>query len=64
MTRFVADLPALPDQELSLSGTAARGAMGPQSDVDMLVEFMPDAPVTLFQRAAVEREVSEWLAQG
>jgi hypothetical protein len=28
-------------QELSLFGSAARGYMGPESDVDVMVEFLP-----------------------
>lgn len=30
-------------RELSLFGSAARGEMGPDSDFDLLVDFLPDA---------------------
>ncbi len=30
-------------QELALFGSAARGEMGPNSDYDFLVDFLPDA---------------------
>jgi predicted nucleotidyltransferase len=30
-------------QELSVFGSAARGTMRPESDIDLLVEFLPDA---------------------
>jgi uncharacterized protein len=35
-------------RELSIFGSAARGEMRPDSDVDLLVEFMPEAKVDLF----------------
>jgi predicted nucleotidyltransferase len=34
--------------ELSVFGSAARGEMRPDSDVDLLVEFHPDALSTLW----------------
>jgi uncharacterized protein len=33
--------------ELSLFGSVARGDDGPDSDVDLLVNFSPDAPATI-----------------
>ncbi len=35
-------------RELSLFGSALRSDYGPKSDVDLLVEFVPDAPVSLW----------------
>lgn len=35
-------------RELSIFGSAARGEMRPDSDVDLLVEFIPEAKVDLF----------------
>lgn len=32
-------------RELSLFGSAARGEMGADSDIDLLVDFAPDAPI-------------------
>ena len=34
-------------RELSLFGSVARGDDGPDSDVDLLVDFAPDAPSTI-----------------
>ena len=34
-------------RERSLFGSVARGDDGPDSDVDLLVEFAPDAPATI-----------------
>lgn len=36
-------------KELSLFGSAARGEMGPESDMDILVEFDPGVRVGLIQ---------------
>ena len=46
-------------QELSLFGSAVRGEMRPDSDIDLLVEFMPDAKVTLFGHFDAEQELSK-----
>lgn len=35
-------------REMSLFGSALREDFGPRSDVDLLVEFLPDAPVSLW----------------
>ena len=37
--------------ELSFFGSAARGEMRPDSDIDMLVEFLPDADIDLVDYA-------------
>jgi predicted nucleotidyltransferase len=46
-------------KELSLFGSAVRGEMRPDSDIDLLVEFMPDAKVTLFGHFDAEQELSK-----
>ena len=38
-------------QELSMFGSAARGEMRPDTDIDLLVEFLPDAEVGLVEHA-------------
>jgi predicted nucleotidyltransferase len=38
-------------RELSFFGSAARGEMRPDSDIDMLVEFLPDANIDLVDYA-------------
>ena len=46
-------------KELSLFGSVVRGEMRPDSDIDLLVEFMPDAKVTLFGHFDAEQELSK-----
>lgn len=46
-------------KELSLFGSAVRGEMRPDSDIDLLVEFMPDAEVSLFGHFDAEQELSK-----
>lgn len=46
-------------QELSVFGSAARGEAGPASDVDMLVEFLPEAEADLVDHAALMLELAE-----
>lgn len=43
---------------LALFGSVLRDDFGPDSDVDMLVEFEPDAVVGLFDIARMERELT------
>lgn len=45
-------------KELSLFGSAVRGEMGPESDVDMMVEFAPDHRIGAvgFESLATELE--------
>src|SRR5438270_5382461 len=38
-------------RELSVFGSAARGEMRPDSDIDLLVEFQPDAGIDLVDHA-------------
>ncbi len=46
-------------QELSLFGSAARGEMGPGSDIDLLVEFLPSAEIDLVEYAGLMLELSQ-----
>ena len=45
--------------ELSLFGSAARGDMGPDSDIDLLVDFLPGARPGLLGFSAMMREFAE-----
>lgn len=45
-------------QTLALFGSALRDDFGPDSDVDLLVEFEPGQEPTLFGMARMERELS------
>jgi predicted nucleotidyltransferase len=49
--------------ELSLFGSAARGALRPGSDVDLLVVFEEGAVVTLFTLVDLQTELSELLGR-
>jgi len=50
-------------RKLSLFGSALRDDFGPESDIDLLVEYEPDAVVTLLDMAAQELELSELLGR-
>jgi predicted nucleotidyltransferase len=45
-------------RKLSLFGSRLKGTARPDSDVDLLVEFEPDATTTLFDMARIELELS------
>ena len=45
-------------RELALFGSAARGEMRTDSDVDFLVDFLPDARIGLLELSAMTREFS------
>jgi predicted nucleotidyltransferase len=45
--------------KLSLFGSILRDDFGPESDVDMLVEFTPEAKVGYFDLAGMEIELTE-----
>ena len=45
--------------KLSLFGSSLRDDFGPDSDVDILIEFDPDARVGLMTLAGLENELSE-----
>jgi len=50
-------------KELAVFGSAARNELRPDSDIDLLVEFLPGARVDLLQHLAAERELSELLGR-
>jgi len=45
-------------KKLAVFGSALGDAFGPDSDVDLLVEFEPDRIPTLFDMAGMEQELS------
>jgi predicted nucleotidyltransferase len=68
-TRLNLPLPALADlcrrhqiRRLSLFGSALRDDFGPNSDIDLLVEFEPEAQVGL-RFFAIERELTDLLGR-
>jgi hypothetical protein len=50
-------------RELSFFGSAARGEMRPDSDIDMLVEFLPDAGIDLVDYAGLMLDLSRLLGR-
>ena len=46
-------------RELSLFGSTARDAMRPDSDIDLLVDFLPDAEPGLLDHAGLMLDLSE-----
>jgi predicted nucleotidyltransferase len=48
-------------RELSVFGSAARGEMRPDSDIDLLVEFIPEAKVDLIDHAGLMLDLSQLL---
>jgi predicted nucleotidyltransferase len=50
-------------KELSVFGSVARGEMRPDSDIDLLVEFLPDARPSLITHSAAERELTALLGR-
>jgi len=44
--------------ELDVFGSVARGEAGPESDVDLLVTFLPDAEWGLLDHAAIEDDLA------
>lgn len=50
-------------RELSVFGSAARGEMRPESDIDLLVEFLPDAQVDLVDYAGLMLDLSTLLGR-
>ena len=45
-------------RKLSLFGSQLKGTARPDSDIDLLVEFEPEARITLFDMARIEIELS------
>ena len=50
-------------RELSFFGSAAREEMRPDSDIDMLVEFLPDADIDLVDYAGLMLDLSHLLGR-
>ena len=50
-------------RELALFGSAARGEMRSDSDVDLLVDFLPDARIGLLELSALTRELSQMVGR-
>jgi uncharacterized protein len=50
-------------RRLSLFGSVLKGTARPDSDVDLLVEFEPEAVPGLLGMAAIEAELSELLGE-
>ncbi|MGO9262522.1 MAG: nucleotidyltransferase family protein [Bryobacteraceae bacterium] len=50
-------------RELSLFGSAARGEMRPDSDIDLLVEFLPGAHIDLVDHAGLMLDLSHLLGK-
>lgn len=50
-------------RELSLFGSVVRGEMRPDSDIDLLVEFLPDAQVGLLEHAGLMLDLSSLLGR-
>jgi hypothetical protein len=48
---------------LSVFGSAARGELAPDSDIDLLIEFEPAAGVGLFALQDIEREFESILGR-
>lgn len=48
-------------RELSVFGSAARGEMRADSDIDLLVEFLPDAEIDLVDHAGLMLDLSHLL---
>ncbi len=50
-------------RELSLFGSAARGDMGPESDFDLIVDYLPGAHPSLFDLIGMKDELSDLLGR-
>jgi predicted nucleotidyltransferase len=50
-------------RELSLFGSAARGDMRSDSDIDLLVEFFPEAKIDLLDHAGLMLDLSKLLGR-
>ena len=46
-------------RRLALFGSVARGTAGPESDMDLLVAFQPDAKIGFITLGRMQRELSE-----
>ena len=52
-----------PIARLSLFGSALRDELMPESDIDLLVEFVPDAKIGYFELAQQEIDLSELIGK-
>jgi uncharacterized protein len=50
-------------RELSVFGSAARGELRPDSDIDLLVEFLPNAHVDLVDYAGLMLDLSKLIGR-
>jgi len=50
-------------KQLAVFGSAAAGALRPDSDIDLLVTFGPDANWTMFDHYRMENELAELFAR-
>jgi uncharacterized protein len=50
-------------RELGVFGSAARGEATSESDVDILLEFLPDSGMSLFRLEDLNRELEELLGR-
>lgn len=50
-------------KEILLFGSSARGEARPDSDIDLLVTFLPEARVGFLEMAALQEELSEALGR-
>lgn len=50
-------------RELSLFGSALDDRFGPESDIDLLVEFVPGTPVGLFELGELQHELEQLLGR-
>ncbi|HEY3282281.1 MAG TPA: nucleotidyltransferase family protein [Armatimonadota bacterium] len=50
-------------RELRLFGSALREDFGPESDIDLLVEFGPDPPISLLDHIQVQEELASLLGR-
>lgn len=50
-------------RELALFGSAARGELRPDSDIDMLVDYLPEARPSLLDLIAMKNELSDLLGR-
>ena len=50
-------------RKLSLFGSSLRDDFGPDSDIDILVEFEPEAAVGYFALARMQRELTQMLGR-
>ena len=50
-------------RKLSVFGSAVRGDLQPDSDIDLLVEFEQDLTPGLFSIIRMEMELAEWLGR-